>query len=142
MSRQARAALEAAQTRLREVRAALELPATPGFDDAREALLDELRPQRELVVQAQDQQRLLEKRASGAESALALLQIDQRARRARGDVGVLPFVAAAGSIVAGVLIAAELYEVWQSIEPMQVVVVTAVHAFFMGLLLRLRIVPK
>jgi len=142
MSRELRAELESVQTRLRAARVAVTTPSTPGFNEKREALLEELGPLREATVHIVEREQALEAKALAAEEEVTELRIALRAEQAREDVGVLPVVVTIATLVLG-LMAAISFDLHRGLlTELQLVLLAAAPAFLLGLVLRLRIMPK
>jgi hypothetical protein len=143
MSREQRAALEQAQQRVRIVKEALALPATPGFVEERDALTKALAPLRTEAAALDERFVFLDQQAQAAEAKLESVALQAQARKARNEAS--PFAVIVASVVGvGVL--------WYSIvlakgpsDPLtniETLLAAAVPAFLLGALLRLRILPN
>ena len=142
MSREARAELESVQTRLRDARVAITTPSTPGFNEQREALVEELGPLREAATSTAERETFLENKALAAEGEVSALQIALRGEVALNDVGALPVVVCLATMVLGLMLAVEIDDHRDLLTGFELMVIASVPAFLLGLLMRLRIVTK
>jgi paraquat-inducible protein B len=142
MSRELRQALEQAQVRLPELKKELAAGVNPAFLAEQQALLEQLRPLRTQVDEAEQRLKALSQLTEGVTAQLAVRKVARQAQLSRNQVSfwVLPLVGMVGVAGLSTLVTFAM-EHPELLHGTALLVVGALPALALGMFLRLRIMP-